>query len=395
MVVVWCGLLVGCSGSQEVLPRPIPDEQSPLQDGTEAYSESSDDDWPTYGRDVVGVKDASVEWTRQLISETSEFQENRFGGGMAVIWDTIDPRTVEIRSSHEGSAEVNSWSYTVMSDDRYAELVVLVPPATAYLAEAPPLELVALGGPGSRLLRLDLEAHAVQEVLAPAGTSWSPWGAFVEASSSDVFAIARADGLGDCVVRIDGVDAEVLACLEGQQVSFVNVSDDGMSVLTFPWGGSVGDCRQRWQVALDGGAPTSIGPVASCNRFDGVVLEGWEVWSELDPEIPEQYYKAGMLADGPEGQKLSFGLMRTGSLEVCGDYIYWQIEGAGSGWSNYETLRWRPGMEHAERIYVDTKVDVYTGPPRCVDGDTVNITQVSSLDEPPTEEFFTLPANTR
>lgn len=390
-----CWLLVACVGSTNVLPaEPTGVGHSPSQQATsEAPTGNSGARWPSYGRDVIEVEETSVEWTSRLVSGISQYEANVFGEMEFAVWDIDDPRTVQIHSVQNGSSVDPDWTYTVTSEDRYVALIAFVGTNTAYLAEAPPVELIELEGPGSRLVHVDLATRDVHEVSPPDGTLWSPWGAFIEAGPTGVYAVARSAGIGDCVVRIDGVDTEILTCFEGQQVSFSTISGDGLSVLTFPWGDNMSGCRQRWQISADDGKSTSIGPDGACNRFDGVMLDGWSIWSEIDPEEPAQFYQAGMLADGPDGQQISFGLMRTGSMTVCGSYVFWQTQVPTAGWSAYETLRWRPGMDHVESLREDTTPDVYSGPPRCVSGGTVNITEVSSLAEPPTEEFLTLPAN--
>lgn len=401
MLLAPCALLAACAGPEEpslesaTTPEQIEPQPSPsAEPTTDAPSDASEPGWPTYGRQVLETVEADVEWVSRLVAGSAEYQANRFGEGVAAVWDTQDPYTVEITSTPEGADSAVTWVYTVTTEDKYAGLVAFESPEVAYLAESPPMELIALDGPGSRLVRLDLLTQDAQEVPPPDGTTWSPWGAHIEGDSSGIYAIARSEAQADCVVWIDGLDTEVIACLEGQQVTAMAVFPEGFSVRTFPWGGNVADCRQNWHLPPDGGDLVSIGPADACNVFDGVVLEGWQIWSELDPEVPERLYQAGMLADGPDGEQLSFGLMRTGSLTVCGGYAYWQTQAPPSAWSAYETLRWRPGMDHVERVYEDTVADVYTGPPRCV-GETVNITEVSSLADPPTEEFLTLPAESR
>lgn len=224
-------------------------------------------------------------------------------------------------------------------------------------------------------MRLALDTKGVDEVQAPTGMHWNPWSARLTTGPSGTYAVARSTPESrDCLVRINDLDVEVVACLDQQQISFTKFSPDGMGVLTFPWGENIIDCRKLWNIPLDGGEPSQVGPEDECLRYDGVMLDGWEIWTQINPKMPEALPLSALLADGPDGQKLTFGFAASGSLEVCGEYLYWQkpthMERDAEG--SHQTLRWKPGMEHTEIVWQDKEGDVegypYTGPPNCVDG---------------------------
>lgn len=340
--------------------------------------------WPTYERDTLDVRAVDVEWSSALVSETAEFQSTWFGEDESAVWDIADPRAVRVSV---GKAPTSSWEYVVTDPERYAGGVVPAGAGVMYLAEVPSVDQIAIAGPAGRLVRLDVPAQSAEEVAPPEGMEWSPWPGNLVAGTGTVWVASDLDGSGDCLVGLDP-SPQVLACFDEQFVAFVTPYPDGASVLTFPAGENIIDCRRRWHVPATG-EPTSIGPADGCTRFDGVVLDGWQLWSAVDPGMPEALYQASLLADGPKGEELSLGLMRTGSMLVCGGYAYWQAATEGAGSSQYRTLRWRPGMREVERVFEDAERDVYSGALRCA-GDLVNLTKVASLATPPTEEFLTL-----
>lgn len=343
--------------------------------------------WPDYGREGIDVVEVDVPWSVEFVQDPPEYDADLVGRSAHVLWDRANPRTVRISTPREAA---QSWEYTVEGSDRYVGAVVFSSPETAYLAEVPSRDQIVIGGPAGVLLRLDLGDQSVHEVAPPEGTKWTAWpGQLVSGDSGTFWNARRADDSGDCVVAIDQGASRLLTCLEGQFASFAAVDSGGVSVLTFPAGQNSNDCRQRWHVPAEGGEAVGIGTEPGCTRFDGLILDGWQIWSEVSPSVPEALYEAGLLADGPEGQELSLGMMRTGSLVACGEYAYWQAALPVSNTVAYETLRWRPGGDHVERVFADETIDVYTGALRC-SGGVLNLTEVASMADPPTNSLLVI-----
>ncbi|WP_163541732.1 hypothetical protein [Occultella kanbiaonis] len=101
------------------------------------------------------------------------------------------------------------------------------------------------------------------------------------------------------------------------------------------------------------------------------MLDGWDVWTQLTEEdhAAPALYQSVLLANGPNGEMLTFGMTVTGSLTSCGGYAYWyhdepsdDIDGATE-----HLLRWQPGMDHAELIDVSDEA-THAGGTWCADG---------------------------
>lgn len=369
LVVVVACLISGCSPSS-----PVSNDVSPSESG-ESPQALSEESWPTFGRQEMDSVDVDVERTLMLETALPDYSADVFGEGVSAVWVTDNPDAVEIKSDLGLGGESVSWNYTTQDDDLQTTKVEFASPTVAYVVESPPIEQMTLEGPGSRVMRLALDTKGVDEVQAPTGMHWNPWSARLTTGPSGTYAVARSTPESrDCLVRINDLDVEVVECLDQQQISFTKFSPDGMGALTFPWGENIIDCRKLWNIPLDGGEPSQVGPEDECLRYDGVMLDGWEIWTQINPKMPEALPLSALLADGPDGQKLTFGFAASGSLEVCGEYLYWQkpthMERDAEG--SHQTLRWKPGMEHTEIVWQDKEGDVegypYTGPPNCVDG---------------------------
>lgn len=260
-----------------------------------------------------------------------------------------DPQRLEILAVGSDDVEL---SYHVEAPVRYVGGAQFAGEWVAFV-DAPATDQTANTGP-SIVKVADLSSGGqTRDVPAPDGTNWSQWPATLVASSGVFFGVVRAkDGTGDCVVRIDheAASGELLHCLPDMYIAFSVASPDGVSVLGFPAGANLVDCRERWYVPIDG-APVHIGADTECTTFDGVMVDGWQVWTAL-PATDSIVEEASLMASAPDGTRYELGPIKTGSLTFCGSYVWWYRDVPADDPDDPdevsgELLHWRPGEDDA------------------------------------------------
>lgn len=188
--------------------------------------------------------------------------------------------------------------------------------AVAAIIDVPAIDQMENSGP-SRLLLADLTTGEVREVDPPEGTRWTYWpGPLVEIETGLAWLSILPDDSGECLVAIEGGESRIIRCLPGEFVASVDPSEGGVTALTFPAGENLNDCRRRVFVPIDGGEPVLLGDDDGCTPFDGVVLDGWQVWSQVNPADPFYLGLGSLLANGPNGEELALGHIRSGSLRL-------------------------------------------------------------------------------
>lgn len=273
-----------------------------------------------------------------------EYELDRVSGQ---YWATNrgDPRRLDVLAVGSGEVELR---YRTEDPLRYVGEAQLLGDWVAFV-DAPATDQIANTGP-SMIKVADLSRGGeARDVAAPEGRYWSQWPSMLVASSGVFFGVVRAeDGSGDCVVRIDqeAATSELLHCLPGMFLSFSVPSPGGVSVLGFPAGENVVDCRERWYVPLVGAAER-IAAESECTAFDGLLVDGWQVWTALggSGSITDQ---TSLIASDPDGTRYELGAIQTGSLRLCGSDVWWYRHVPTDVADDpddvrSELIRWRPG----------------------------------------------------
>lgn len=273
--------------------------------------------WPLYDRSWLSGTRVDTRWIDILTTKSPEFGLNSAGRSHLVTWQIDEPISVTI-SSRDGSTD--PYHYHTQTDGSYIGNVILLDEHTALVTETPPLEEVSTEVGAATLFRVDLENGTSSLIPPPPGQEWGPWPADVMRGTSGVFALTKhRDRSASCVTSIDPAGASVLGCIPNRTFTMATVDPGGPSVLAFPTGENVGDCRERWHFSASGHSTERVGNPASCTLWDGVRLNGWEVWSEVDPTDSGMLGMAALYADGPDGERLALGYTEAGSTMVCED----------------------------------------------------------------------------
>jgi len=338
----------------------------------------------------VGVVEAFMERAALVDSVPSEA-----GDRYAAVWDPDSPGAISLIDL---ASEKSVYQYDTGDSLRYVGQVAF-DGDTAVLADVLAIDQDQ-GAGSSQLIHVDLAAGESTAVPAPAGTKWTMWpGQLIETDRGFAWTVRQLDDSGDCIATIEpGVNERVEArthrCWPGKYISFTSASTGGLSALMFPAGENITDCRQRVYVTWDG-AEHLVGGDDTCQPYDGVVLDGWHIWTRADPDDPYQLPKSALLANGPDGHEHAFGWVVTGTLTKCGDHVFWYAEEAAPtdpDGAVHFLRRWAPGMRAAETIDTDRPGDYRSGGVRC-SGSTVTTQELNYVSTPASQSTYYFPSS--
>lgn len=370
---------------QSVSTLPAIDDQETSAVEDEKFPKG---DEPFFGRQRIPAVDARLERTILYDGAPTEYDANVAGDRYGALWNPSNPGEVAVRDLVSG-AEV--YRYDAGGAPRYVGQVRFHGD-TAALADVTAIDQEQ-DATSSRLVHVDLATGLETQVPPPEGTRWTMWpGQLIETDSGFAWTVRQLDESGDCVVAIDvrddgTVEDRTLACWPGQFSSFTAASTGGLSALLFPAGANVNDCRQRRYVNLDDGGDLLIGDDDTCRPYDGIVIDGWQLWSHVSPSHPEQIPQSALIADGPDGKELAFGWIVSGSLTYCGEHAYWYVEESDPSDPNgavHSLRRWAPGMPVAEILDADRPGEYTSGGIAC-SGRTVTTQELNHALAQPTQ----------
>ena len=144
-----------------------------------------------------------------------------------------------------------------------------------------------------------------------------------------------------CIVELNtttGASTDIYCGDGGADIGWLTAHGDSLSFVE--WHGS--ECGQLIRVLAGApGTPESVSGPACV--FHGVASDDLVAW--VEPPKPDaagyvDYFKVpvvGLVGEEP----LDLGVGAAGSLEVCGDALYWEMEGEGQ--TPDEIRAWRPG----------------------------------------------------
>ena len=203
--------------------------------------------------------------------------------------------------------------------------------------------------------RIDLTTGETVDISPPDGQYWRSFAEdAVMVGDTLVKASELADGSGSCLVRIDGLEASEITCFDGKFLNSFDAATGGISVQLFNADENIIDCRERVWVSLDGSQRDLIGDDDTCYPFDGTRIEGWDIWGR-NPQAPGHLrYATGRVRPVDGGEERQFGLIKSGTMHVCGQSVYWisfKPDELGRDSGHQIVMRWRPGEEHVSRVY--------------------------------------------
>lgn len=188
-----------------------------------------------------------------------------------------------------------------------------------------------------------------------------------------------------CFRSIDVVTQEYrdLGCApEERHVGFVNPVSDGFSFQTYPSGGYLSDCRHRYLVDLATAVHTEMADGRNCRVWDGVEVDGWQVWSSQTSEDNAIVLmeRSTIFARSPRGTVYTLGVSQSSHMFVCGADVYFLTLGESQKKATAskklddrfdeatELRRWRPGSSSAETVYTVDGYDMRSfGAALCTD----------------------------
>ena len=127
-----------------------------------------------------------------------------------------------------------------------------------------------------------------------------------------------------------------------------------------------------------------------CIQWSGASLRGATVWSEVGASDPDQYQSKAYVRESADSPARSLGVIVTDTIIACGNWILWETRTVDNGDEAYQINRWRPGLEHPQRIYTGKPGTALT-PLTCQDN-TVYVEAAQLATTPAYTETFSAPA---
>lgn len=349
-------LAVGAAGCEAVDAPPVdPVEESGSPDGPDGGETSNPGGRPSAASDFdIATVIAPIQPAVFNVVDFPMLPIEVAGSEYSVIRIDDSARTVAIRRNATGE---DVFTYDTRDDLRYVGRVELAG-SRAIVVDAPANDRLDQTGP-ARLISVDLESGAHEDIAPPEGFNWSFSPALLtQTDEGFASAVRRTDDSGECMASIDAIEAtsEIVSCWDGRKIIFASRSEGGLSVFLVRLQDNIGDCRQRVYVELDGSGERLIGGDDTCRPYDGVAWGGWDIWTqstEADFALPI-FSRSTLLGIGPNGEAMDYGEVVTGSLIGCGAYVYWytkELTDQEVDGSIDHLVRWEPGSGEAEEIF--------------------------------------------
>lgn len=295
------------------------------------------------------------------------------------LWppDDIHSANIYALDSHDLVATIS------VPSDGYRYLgKILLSGTDAYVVDSPDWDHLDTD-PDSRISRLDLLTGASTELEPPAGQQWSFLPNMIAELDGMVVALTQTPNTHEpCLVRIDGMTPSPIQCWEGATSDRLSIMPGYVSQLVWPQEDNPDACTQRHLTSFDGHT-REIGDRRHCRGYDGITLNGWDIWSSNDQGVISE---STVYADGPDGEHLQLSRKsnKSGSMVACGKAAYWKASFAHQGEPADAIMRWAPGMENVEMVFQSDPGHVLR-PPTCDEG-IISFT---------TDDFTTSPISTR
>lgn len=289
----------------------------------------------------------------------AEFDYPSVGESFYALWDPADVHHVRIydRDTGEVVAEPaippDTYRYIGRVFFDGEDAIVVDSPAWDGLKTEPP----------ARISRLDLTTGQSADIAPPEGQEWSFLAGTVGEWDGTVIAMTQQPpDQSVCAARIRGTTAELIHCWPQYQSDRMSLMPGHVSILAWPAGAVDKPCIVRRVVGYDGGGERQIGDPQACDRYDGITMDGWDIWSNNNTGVISE---STLYADGPNGEHHQLGdnTMGTGGLTACGNAVYW----IATTISNQDgikdrLLRWVPGSSAIEVLYRPPERYVLRGP---------------------------------
>ncbi|MDO5494294.1 MAG: hypothetical protein Q4G64_01105 [bacterium] len=362
--------VAGCESAEPSIPHITP---TAIDQGTTGESLQSQAPSPTpeTHEPFPGYNDASGEGRVRLDRVERVVDAVEIYRGVVPEWgypipgstyiSHIDPHDAGYVSVTRLFSDDVIFEYTVPDDSRYVGTVVFIGDS-AYINLVPDLSKIDSAEP-TELLHINLTSGEVTPVAPPEGSIWNQWPDKLRGVDGQAVLMSNRDeNWTQCVVAVPGGTSEAheVRCFEGERFAFSTVSTHGVSILGFPADEDIQSCRKRYFVPLDGSEPRLIGNDQSCRPYDGLSLDGWDIWLQIPEDYAEFLAEGVLWANGPDGERFSLGPEMNGSMTTCGEYVYWRYPSVSREHGAFDAIyRWRPGDSEIELVY--RTPDTYRG----------------------------------
>ncbi|MDF1603265.1 hypothetical protein [Nocardioides sp. YIM 152315] len=335
--------VAACASDDEPAPPDEPDAASPPPAATTGDTEPLD--W----RPVAGTVDDPVtrngEWTLTVTADGGSWElsgsDSGTGEGAGPGWRVSDALLDE------------DWAVVVLQDE----------------TEQRPGRATVTDLESGETFRLDGRS----DVPTTNGGTW--------ALGDDRLLHATVRDGAYCLADVDlaSRESEVAWCAPDRQgFNAAHATDEGDTLLTFDDGRP--SCRTV--VTVDGGATEPFPGAAECKGWEGVLVDGGAVWSEIPRE--RQIERAELHARaGDESVDLGPGV--AGSLVECAGAAYFVRDPQQQG-DPATLMRWTVS-DGLTAVYESPAGQAFLEPPRC-GGDAITVTaRASSGDEQVTADL--------
>lgn len=138
-------------------------------------------------------------------------------------------------------------------------------------------------------------------------------------------------------------------------------------------------CKRLFTWPPGGTSVLPLSGVRACVQWSGAVVDNGRVWSEVQPERENVAY-AKAYAQRTDGRRIDLGPIVTGTIEPCGNWIYWKAPANHRAGGPEAVYRWRPDTP-IQTVRPPADTNTVLTPPTC-SGTTLTIRE-DHLQPPP------------